>query len=72
MEQSQYERVDLKSMTAIRVRETGAEWLCYQALELLGVSRFLMKDHGFNESETNMVLLVVIGRLVYPIAITLK
>jgi transposase len=66
LEQSQYERVDLKSMTAIRVRETGAEWLCYQVLELLEVSRFLMKDHGFSESEANMALLIVIGRLVYP------
>lgn len=66
LEDSRHERVDLKSMKAIRVRETGAEWLCYQALELLGIGHYLMRGHGFSESEVNMVLLSLIGRLVYP------
>jgi transposase len=66
LEDSRHERVDLKSMKAIRVRETGAEWLCYQAMEVLGIRGYLMKDHGFSEAEANMALLILMGRLVYP------
>ena len=68
LDHSQYERVDLKSLSAIRIRETGAEWLCYQVLELVGIRAFLLKGHGFSEAEANMALLVLMGRLIYPVS----
>lgn len=66
LEQSRHERVDLKSMKAIRIREIGVEWLCYQAMEIIGIGRFLKEEEGFSEAEANMALLSLMGRLVYP------
>lgn len=47
------------------VRETGCEWLCYQALEQLGMGDYL-SNSGFSEEEVRLALTQIISRAVYP------
>ncbi|MDR0612498.1 MAG: hypothetical protein LBG45_03255 [Dysgonamonadaceae bacterium] len=47
------------------VRETGSEWLCYQALEQLGPGDYL-SNIDFNEEEARLALTQIISRAVYP------
>jgi hypothetical protein len=47
------------------IREIGSEWLCYQALEQLGVSNFLAY-HEWEEKEIQLALTHIISRAVYP------
>jgi transposase len=58
--------ISLKSFTAIRVREGGAEWLCYQAIEELGLVEYLSEELGMPKSEVDMAVLNLLGRLIYP------
>ena len=47
------------------VREIGAEWLCFQALEQLRLADFLVNT-GFSEEETLLAITQIIARAVYP------
>ena len=47
------------------VRGIGSEWLCYQALEQLQLSDYLI-NIGFSEEETRLAITQIISRTVYP------
>ncbi len=36
-----FQTIELETLSIEQVREIGSEWLCYQALEQLGFSKFL-------------------------------
>jgi len=54
-EMEDWETVDLKTLTNEDVRELGAEWMCLQTLQELGIDRFLRsrcweeKDMGLSQ-----------------------
>lgn len=56
--------VDASTMNHTDARECGAEWLCLQAVEQLGLKEFL-KGLGWSESKVNAALSVLIARTVY-------
>lgn len=57
--------VDLDSIVTEEVREIGAEWLCYQAIEQLAVASFL-KEQGWEQKWINYAIIHLIGKAVYP------
>lgn len=60
--------ISLKSFTPIRVREGGAEWLCYQAITDLGIEQFLRQDLGLSQRVVSLAVLNLLGRLIYPVS----
>ena len=64
-EERDLELVDINSIRHDEVREAGAEWLCLQAIEELGVATFLASKNM--EQETiNKALALLVSRAVYP------
>jgi len=61
-----YETVDINSLEHEQAREIGAEWLCKQTLDQLGLKAFLTADCGFNETAANFALMHIVSRAVYP------
>jgi len=59
------EVIDINSIEYDEVREIGAEWLCLQAIEELGIESFL-KSENWNEQAINKALTLIISRAVYP------
>ena len=43
----------------------GSEWLCYQAVEQLGIRKFLEKE-GWRKEEIDIALIHLISKAVYP------
>lgn len=60
-----YDTIDLNTIEHEDVREVGSEWLCYQALEQLGLSDFLL-SLGWEKNQVNMALVHLISKAVYP------
>lgn len=60
------ERIDLSSFVTLRVRSGGSEWLCYQALEELGLRRYLLEELKLDAKLVDLGLLNLMGRLIYP------
>lgn len=60
-----WETLDMNSLSHSDVREVGAEWLCYQAMEQLGLPAFLQRQ-GFGEKEIHLAQTQLISRAVYP------
>jgi transposase len=59
------ELVDINSIEHDQVRELGAEWLCLQAIQELGIASFLASQNM--EQETiNKALALLVSRAVYP------
>ena len=56
---------DLNSVETEEVKEVGSEWLCYQAVEQLGIRKFLEKE-GWRKDEINIALIHLISKAVYP------
>ncbi len=61
-----YETIDLNTIKHDQARELGAEWLCKQTLDKLGLADFMRHKAGFSESVANMALMHIISRAVYP------
>jgi len=59
-----YETVDVNSVQHDEVREIGAEWLCLQAIEELGIPAILAAKN-WTEEEINKALTLLISRAVY-------
>jgi hypothetical protein len=57
--------IDLNSITNKDVREVGAEWLSYQAMDQLQIEKFLQKQ-GWNEEDIKLAQTHIISRAVYP------
>jgi len=57
--------VDVNSLSHERVREIGAEWLCHQAVEQLGLEHCL-QSLGWERKWIERALIYLIARSVYP------
>jgi transposase len=57
--------VDIKSIQHEDVKEIGAEWLCYQAIEQLGIGAYL-HEQGMEDKWVKTALLHLISRCTYP------
>lgn len=58
-------KVEIDKIVHKEGREIGAEWLCYQTLEELGVG-LLLRGQGFSEEQVQLALTQIISRAVYP------
>jgi len=59
--------VDADTIKHTQVKEIGAEWLCYQALDQLGISTFF-KGLGWDTAQIQLSLTQIIARAVYPVS----
>ncbi|PKP50121.1 MAG: transposase, partial [Bacteroidetes bacterium HGW-Bacteroidetes-1] len=57
--------IDINSIRNKDVREIGAEWLSYQAMNQLQITPFLERQ-GWNEEEIKLAQIHIISRAVYP------
>jgi len=57
--------VDLDSVAIENVREIGSEWMCYQAMNQLGLRQYFEKT-GFAPDDSNLSLMHIISRAVCP------
>ena len=64
-EQSDWEKVDLNSLSQSEVRTIGAESVAWSAFKRLGFPRIL-SDLGFSREQVHKTALLVVGRLVHP------
>lgn len=64
-EANDWQTVDLSTIKNKDGREIGAEWLCKQAFDQLGISRFL-KSKGWPEEKLSLASAHIISRAVYP------
>lgn len=62
------ERISLGSLRQVRVREMGASWTCWQAIEHLGIRKFLTGQSGWSEADAEVLLMNLMGRLVCPVS----
>lgn len=60
-----WETVNLKTLKNKDAREIGAEWLCKQAYEQLGISDFL-RQQAWSEEIISLATTHIISRAVYP------
>ncbi len=60
-----FERVNLKTLKHDEVREVGAEWLCLQAIEELGIAAFLAGT-GMEQEAIHKAIALIVSRAVYP------
>jgi len=58
-------QIDADSLRHSNVREIGAEWICHQTLEELGISKVL-SEAGFSEEQIKLALTQIVSRAVYP------
>jgi transposase len=61
----EWEMVDISTLKNKDAREIGAEWLCKQALDQLGITDFLGRS-GWKEDMIGLALTHIISRAVYP------
>ena len=57
--------INADTMRHSNVREIGAEWLCHQTLEELGIAGVLT-GAGFSEEQMQLAITQIISRAVYP------
>lgn len=62
---SNFQNIDLETVTSEKVRDIGSEWLCYQALEQLGFSKFL-EQQGWEKKWIQYAMIHLICKAVYP------
>jgi hypothetical protein len=61
-----WQTIDLNSMRHRDIREVGSEWLCYQALDQLGMRSFLSSRLSWSAEDVCLALTHIISRAVYP------
>ena len=61
----EWETVDLASLKNSDARELGAEWLCKQAFDQLGIDRFL-DGQGWSAQDVSLACTHIVSRAVYP------
>lgn len=57
--------IDINSIRNKDVREVGAEWLCYQAMNQLKIGTFF-ESQGWDEDDIKLVQSHIVSRTVYP------
>ena len=60
-----YQAIDINSIRHEQVQEVGAEWLCKQTLEQLGLRDYLI-ELGWQQRWVNIAMIYMIGRTVFP------
>ncbi|MDQ3537086.1 MAG: IS1634 family transposase [Bacteroidota bacterium] len=65
LQQADYEEVDLNSVVCEQAKEAGSEWLCYQAMQQLGVAQFL-EEQGLDDKWINICMIHWISKAIYP------
>jgi transposase len=60
-----WETVKMSTLKNKDAREIGAEWLCKQAFDQLGIGRFLQQA-GWDEDKISLATTHIISRAVYP------
>ena len=60
------QQVNLDTFESITSQEIGGEWLCTQAIKELGLDDYLLGQLGWNNNETSVGMLGLLGRLLYP------
>jgi transposase len=60
-----YHVVDVNSVKNKQVREVGAEWLCFQAVEQLKIPGFL-RQQEWDEEMIRLAMTHIVSRAVYP------
>lgn len=60
-----WQTVDLSTLRNKDGREIGAEWLCKQAFDQLGIATFL-QNKGWDEATVSLATTHIISRAVYP------
>ena len=63
-----WQTIDMNSLRHRDIREIGSEWLCYQAIEQLGVSSFLSGQVDWYPDDVRLALTHIISRAVYPVS----
>ena len=63
--QGEWETVDVSTLKNKDAREIGAEWLCKQAFDQLGIDSFL-KQSGWEDTAISLATTDIISRAVYP------
>ena len=61
----EWEIVNMSTIRNKDTREIGAEWLCKQAFDQLGIAKFL-RENNWTEETINLATTHVISRAVYP------
>jgi hypothetical protein len=61
-----WQTIDMNSLHHKDVRETGSEWLCYQAIEQLRISDFLSSQVDWEPDDVRLAITHIISRAVYP------
>jgi len=64
-EDSDYETVDLNSITTSDIKDFGGENICYSYLQKLNIPDILEKE-GFTPRQVEIAVLLIIGRLLNP------
>jgi hypothetical protein len=64
-DKGEWETVNLSTLKNKDAREIGAEWLCKQAVNQLGIGDFL-KERGWEEDQISLATTHIISRAVYP------
>ena len=64
--ETDYQQVDINSLSHKESREIGSEWLCKQTIDKLALGEFLLEDCGFSQQSVNIALMHIISRAVYP------
>jgi hypothetical protein len=62
---AEWETVNMSTLKNKNAREIGAEWLCKQAVDQLGIDNFL-RQSGWEEDQINLAVTHIISRAVYP------
>lgn len=60
-----WETVNMSTLKNKDAREIGAEWLCKQAFDQLGIGNFLQQE-GWSEDKISLAATHIISRAVYP------
>lgn len=60
-----WETVNMSTLKNKDAREIGAEWLCKQAFDQLGIGNFLQQE-GWGEDKISLAATHIISRAVYP------
>jgi hypothetical protein len=63
--QSSFDVVDINTLEHEQVREIGAEWLCYQGIEQLGLPGFL-SGQNWDQKKIRRGLLGLVSRCIFP------
>jgi Transposase DDE domain len=57
--------IDADTIRHNNIREIGAEWICYNTWQQLGIDKVLI-NNGFSESDIQLAQTQIISRAVYP------